>query len=63
MLNEVHQAMVPIRPSIHCPHLGPTGGGFCNDDRTYAGTVKEALYKQPFVPFGYANRNKTIAAE
>lgn len=55
--------MVPIRPSVHCPHLGPTGGGFCSDDRTYAGTVTQPLYYQAFVPYGYQNKNNFIAAQ
>ncbi|CAF5006450.1 unnamed protein product [Rotaria sp. Silwood1] len=27
----VHTYFVPLLPSIHCPHVGPTGGGACTD--------------------------------
>ncbi|CAF1001062.1 unnamed protein product [Rotaria sp. Silwood1] len=27
----VHTYFVPVLPSIHCPHVGPTGGGACTD--------------------------------
>ena len=25
----IHQNMVSFRPEVHCPHIGPTGGGMC----------------------------------
>jgi len=27
----LHSILVPLRPEFHCPHIGPTGGGFCVD--------------------------------
>ena len=27
----IHTSLVPLLPSIHCPHVGPTGGGKCVD--------------------------------
>lgn len=27
----IHQNMIAYRPHIHCPHLGPSGGGMCTD--------------------------------
>lgn len=58
----VHQNMVPFRPSLHCPHIGKTGGGYCNDDRTYVGNVLQPLFThQPLVPFGKASRNASVA--
>ena len=60
----VHQVMVPFRPSVHCPHIGKTGGGYCVDDLPYVGTVLEPLFiNAPFVPYGYGSQNATIAAE
>jgi hypothetical protein len=26
----IHMGMVQFRPSVHCPHIGPTGGDMCN---------------------------------
>ena len=46
----VHQNMVPFRPEVHCPHIGKTGGGFCNDDKTYPQTVMENFFTNS--PFG-----------
>lgn len=37
----VHQNMVAYRPDIHCSHIGPTGGGYCEDDLTYEGVVND----------------------
>ena len=59
----IHENMVPFRPSVHCPHIGPTGGGYCTDDLTYLGVVTEPYFtNQPMVPCGYQNSNATIAA-
>ncbi|CAF2854648.1 unnamed protein product [Rotaria sp. Silwood2] len=27
----IHTNFVPLLPSVHCPHVGPTGGGACTD--------------------------------
>lgn len=49
----IHQNMVPFRPTVHCPHIGKTGGGFCADDQDYITTVTENYFvNAPFVPFG-----------
>ncbi len=47
----VHQNMVPLRPEVHFPHIGPTGGGYCNDGKTYHQTVTEAYFTN--YPFSY----------
>lgn len=32
----IHQSMVQFNPTMHCPHIGPSGGSFCTDaDRDY----------------------------
>ncbi|KAI4176932.1 MAG: hypothetical protein LQ343_000789 [Gyalolechia ehrenbergii] len=50
----VHQNMVPFRPKVHCPHIGPTGGGYCTDDKDYEMTVMENYFtNSPYIPFGY----------
>lgn len=49
----VHQNMVPFRPAVHCPHIGPTGGGYCNDDMSYAETVTDGYFTHfPFAHGG-----------
>jgi hypothetical protein len=59
----VHQSMVPARPQVHCPHIGPSGGGMCVDDYTYRSKVLEPYFTiAPFVPYGYGNPNGTIAS-
>ncbi|GMM35202.1 hypothetical protein DASC09_025270 [Saccharomycopsis crataegensis] len=30
----LHQVMLPFRPAVHCPHIGPTGGDMCTDTDT-----------------------------
>ena len=37
----IHTNFVPLLPSIHCPHVGPTGGGKCVDK------AFDDYYKQP----------------
>lgn len=39
----VHSAMLPLAPSVHCPHIGPSGGGACVD-------VPYAAYYSVFPP-------------
>ena len=55
----VHQNMVPFRPGVHCPHVGPTGGGYCDDGMTYTDVVDEDYFTNyPFVS-GTAGGNVT----
>lgn len=51
----VHQNMVPYRPSVHCPHIGPSGGGYCDDNPGYNGTVAQNYFSN--YPFVYESRN------
>ncbi|KAI4733353.1 hypothetical protein E4T50_16092 [Aureobasidium sp. EXF-12298] len=49
----IHQNMVPLRPEVHCPHIGPSGGGMCVDDRTYVGNLEENYFvNTPFLAPG-----------
>jgi hypothetical protein len=60
----LHQEMVPFRPEVHCPHIGPSGGNFCVDSQTYPEAVLEPVFTvAPFVPYGWQNPDPTIAAE
>ena len=53
LCRSVHQNMVPLRPEVHCPHIGKTGGGMCADDKTYAQTVTDGYFTNaPFMPQG-----------
>lgn len=59
----VHENMIPFRPDVHCPHIGPSGGGMCVDDYTYQSKVLEPFFTHaPFVPYGFHNAISTIAA-
>lgn len=58
----IHENMVPLRPSLHCFHIGPAGGGYCTDDMTYRAVVNQLYFtNQPMVPYGYTN-DEAIAA-
>lgn len=46
-----HSTLIQLRPQIHCPHLGPSGGGFCVD-RTVA-----SFHTIPF----FTDSNRLIA--
>lgn len=41
---DLHVNMVPFRPQVHCPHIGPTGGGSCANDRDYAAYVTAPFF-------------------
>ncbi|KAK4124424.1 hypothetical protein N657DRAFT_655665 [Parathielavia appendiculata] len=44
----IHLVLTQVRPDVHCPHVGPTGGGKCVDvayPKNYFSD--EALYGQP----------------
>lgn len=28
---QIHLLLTNVRPEVHCPHVGPTGGGKCVD--------------------------------
>ncbi|KAH7058966.1 hypothetical protein B0J12DRAFT_379230 [Macrophomina phaseolina] len=59
----VHQNMVALRPAVHCPHVGPTGGGMCVDDLHYAERVLQKYFVHaPFLPEGYESGNASIDA-
>lgn len=50
----IHINLVPIRPDLHCPHIGPAGGGACVDatwNEKYGLAADELLYgeKTPFI--------------
>ncbi|KAL4860901.1 hypothetical protein BDV12DRAFT_204572 [Aspergillus spectabilis] len=57
LCREVHEHMVQYRPAEHCPHIGPTGGGYCVDDKAYEEVVTEKYYREPFIPYGYGGEN------
>lgn len=50
----VHQNMVPFRPQVHCLHIGPLGGGYCNDDKTYDQTVTQTYFTN--YPFAHGDK-------
>lgn len=39
LCRSLHQLMLPLRPLVHCPHIGPAGGGMCVDDLEYSTVV------------------------
>ncbi|KAH6986682.1 hypothetical protein EDB80DRAFT_818270 [Ilyonectria destructans] len=50
LCRSVYQQMVLYRPEVHCPHIGPAGGGMCVDDQTYEEKALEKLFTNaPFV--------------
>lgn len=35
----LHQNMIRFRPTVHCPHIGPSGGDMCTDGATFSSVV------------------------
>ncbi|KAJ7906802.1 hypothetical protein B0H13DRAFT_2333150 [Mycena leptocephala] len=44
----LHAAMVSRRPSVHCPHIGPTGGDMCTE-KSYFDVVLNDGFSQKFI--------------
>ncbi|RXK42465.1 hypothetical protein M231_00019 [Tremella mesenterica] len=44
----LHVPMIPLRPAVHCPHIGRTGGDMCID-RNYNETVLESHFPTGFL--------------
>ena len=44
----VHQEMVPFRPTVHCDHIGPSGGHMCIE-RNYSEVADEVYFRQKFI--------------
>lgn len=40
----LHQEMVPERPSVHCAHIGPSGGDMCVE-RNYTEVTEEVYFR------------------
>lgn len=53
LCREVHEHMVPLRPDVHCSHIGPSGGNYCVDDRDYQQTVLQQYFNGSWIPGGY----------
>lgn len=53
LCRDVHEHMVQYRPDVHCAHLGPSGGGYCVDDRSYGRTILQEYFDDSWVPYGY----------
>ncbi|KAF7340322.1 Secreted protein [Mycena venus] len=43
----IHTPMLSLRPAVHCPHVGPSGGGMCIE-HTYESMVQEMPFLQSF---------------
>lgn len=46
----VHYNMVPLRPSVHCPHIGPSGGDMCENGLKYGDRISQQFWEHPWVP-------------
>ena len=55
LCREVHEHMVPLRPDVHCSHIGPSGGNYCVDDMDYEQTVLQKYFNGSWIPFGYGD--------
>jgi len=48
MCRYIHKGMIKYRPDVHCPHIGPSGGGMCIK-RDYVNETTQKLYPVPFL--------------
>ncbi|KAF2274437.1 uncharacterized protein EI97DRAFT_435269 [Westerdykella ornata] len=44
LCRNVHEVMVAFRPEVHCSHIGPTGGGMCDDTISYQTKASEEYF-------------------
>lgn len=53
LCRSLHELMLPLRPEVHCPHIGKCGGNMCVDDLTYAQKVLQPVFTNaPLIPSG-----------
>lgn len=45
LCRHLHAKIVPLRPEVHCPHIGTTGGDMCVDDLIYQEVVLESAFR------------------
>ncbi|GFF54192.1 hypothetical protein IFM61606_07185 [Aspergillus udagawae] len=62
LCREVHEHMVKYRPDIHCAHIGPTGGDYCVDDKSYEQVVLERYFRDSFIAYGYGEEQNIWVA-
>jgi hypothetical protein len=41
LCRSLHEGMLPLKPEVHCAHVGPSGGGMCADNIDYAAYVAD----------------------
>lgn len=46
----VHYSMVPLRPAVHCPHIGRGGGDMCEDGLAYGERISQDFWQEPWMP-------------
>ena len=44
LCRNLHAKLLPLRPQVHCPHVGPGGGDMCVDERHYQATVLQPRF-------------------
>ncbi|KAF2014028.1 hypothetical protein BU24DRAFT_425032 [Aaosphaeria arxii CBS 175.79] len=51
LCRNMHEIMLKYRPDVHCPHVGRSGGGMCDDNTSYFKRVQEKYYTiSPWIP-------------
>jgi hypothetical protein len=51
LCRNVHEVMLKFRPDVHCSHVGPGGGGMCDDTIDYRTKAGEQYFtNSPWVP-------------
>lgn len=45
-----HYPMVPLRPNVHCGHIGPDGGGMCDNKESYSDRISQAFWQHTWMP-------------
>ncbi|GME65158.1 secreted protein [Neofusicoccum parvum] len=46
----VHAPMVPLRPAVHCKHIGPRGGDMCEDGFGYGERIDQGFWRESWMP-------------
>lgn len=51
LCRNIHEIMLKFRPEVHCPHIGRSGGGQCDDTISYQTKVEEQYFiNSPWIP-------------
>ena len=60
LCRNLHAKILPLRPDVHCPHIGPTGGNMCVDDLAYQEVVLQPQFLNTSLDLDYGSEGDQL---